>query len=313
MQYIIARRALLSLPTLLIVSFVIFALIRIDTEAAVAARLGEGYTPEASAQLKRELGLDRPIATEYLRWLSKVLRGDLGTSLYSYRPVADEVFPKVAVTLELAFLAVVISAVTGIPLGILSAIRQDTFFDYFGRSIAVLALSVPGFVVATIVLTLLAVRFSWIPPTQYRVPWDDPWHNLQQFLLPAAILSLASSASVMRYTRTMMLEVLRQDYVRTAWAKGLRERQVIIRHAIRNAMLPVITVLGLTMAFLVGGTVIFETLFTLDGVGRLLIRGVYERDFPLVQAVTLLFAVAVILINLVVDISYALLDPRTRF
>jgi peptide/nickel transport system permease protein len=308
----ILRRILLAIPTLLIVTFAIFALIRLDPEAAIAARLGEGYTPEASAQLKAELRLDRPLIPEYLRWLGNLLRGDLGRSLYSGEPILDELLPKVGVTVELAVLAVLFSALIGIPIGILAAVRQDSLADYLCRSAAVLGLSIPGFVLATFALAFLAREAGWIPPTRYEAPWEDPWHNLQQFALPSFLLSIGTAASVMRYTRAMMLEVLRQDYIRTAWSKGLRERQVIIRHALRNALLPVITVLGLTMAFLVGGTVIFESLFTLDGVGRLLIRGVYERDFPLVQGVTALFAFSVVLINLAVDLSYALLDPRVK-
>jgi len=312
MQKIIVRRLVLSIPTLLIVSFIIFGILRLDPDAAVAARLGEGYTPEAAEQLKEELGLNNNIATEYVKWLGNLLRGDWGTSMYSYEPVLSEVMPKVGVTLELALVAVFFAVVIGVPIGVISAIRQDSWIDYVLRGFSVLGLSVPGFVVATFVLAFLAIQFKWIPPTQYAAPWEDPVQNFQQFALAGLILSLATAASVMRYTRTMMLDVLRQDYIRTAWAKGLRERVVITRHALKNVLLPVITVIGLTMATLVGGTVIFETLFTMNGVGRLLIRGVYERDYPLVQGITLLFAIAVVLINLIVDISYSLLDPRAR-
>lgn len=312
MQQLILRRLLLSVPTLLIVSFLIFGILRLDPDAAVAARLGEGYTPEAAEQLKEELGLNNPIATEYVKWLGNLLRGDWGTSLYTYRPVLDEVLPKVGVTLELALVAVVFAVIVGIPIGVISAIRQDTWLDYLLRGFSILGLSVPGFVIATFVLAFLAIQFQWIPPTQYAAPWEDPVRNFQQFALAGFILSLSTAASVMRYARTMMLDVLRQDYIRTAWAKGLRERVIITRHALKNVLLPVVTVIGLTMATLVGGTVIFESLFTLNGVGRLLIRGVYERDYPLVQGITLLFAIAVVVINLVVDISYSLLDPRAR-
>ncbi|MES4792425.1 MAG: hypothetical protein C4321_05040 [Chloroflexota bacterium] len=312
MQQLILRRLLLSIPTLLIVSFLIFGILRLDPDAAVAARLGEGYTPEAAEQLKEELGLNNPIATEYVKWLGNLLRGDWGTSLYTYRPVLDEVLPKVGVTLELALVAVVFAVIVGIPIGVISAIRQDTLLDYLLRGFSILGLSVPGFVIATFVLAFLAIQFQWIPPTQYAAPWENPMGNFQQFALAGFILSLSTAASVMRYARTMMLDVLRQDYIRTAWAKGLRERVIITRHALKNVLLPVVTVIGLTMATLVGGTVIFESLFTLNGVGRILIRGVYERDYPLVQGITLLFAIAVVVINLVVDISYSLLDPRAR-
>jgi peptide/nickel transport system permease protein len=312
MQKVILRRLALSIPALLIVSFLIFGMLRLDPEAAVAARLGEGYTPEAAEKLREQLGLNNPVATEYLRWLGNLLRGDWGTSLYSHRPVLEEVLPRIQVTLQLALTAVTFAIIIGIPIGIISAIRQDSWIDYLLRGLSVLGLSVPGFVIGTLVLAGLAIQFGWIPPTTYWAPWDNPVLNFQQFALPALILSLATSASVMRYTRTMMLDVLRQDYIRTAWAKGLRERVIITRHALKNVLLPVVTVIGLTMATLVGGTVIFETLFMLDGVGRLLIRAVFERDFPLVQGITLLFAFAVVFINLVVDISYTMLDPRAR-
>ncbi len=312
MQKVIVRRIVLSIPTLLIVSFLIFGILRLDPDAAVAARLGEGYTPEAAEQLKEELGLNNNVVTEYLKWLGNLLRGDWGTSMYSKEPVLSEVLPKVGVTLELALVAVFFAVVIGIPIGVISAMRQDSWLDYLLRGFSILGLSVPGFVVATFVLAFLSIQFKWIPPTQYAAPWEDPVRNFQQFALAGLILSLATAASVMRYARTMMLDVLRQDYIRTAWAKGLRERVIIMRHALKNVLLPVVTVIGLTMATLVGGTVIFESLFTLNGVGRLLIRGVYERDYPLVQGITLLFAIAVVVINLVVDISYSLLDPRAR-
>jgi peptide/nickel transport system permease protein len=313
MQKVILRRMVLSIPALLIVSFLIFGMLRLDPEAAIEARLGEGgFSPEAAQKLREQLGLDQPVATEYVRWVANLLRGDWGTSLYTHRPVLDEVRPRVQVTLQLALTAVTFAVIIGIPIGIISAIRQDSWIDYLLRVLSILGLSIPGFVVATFVMAFLAIQFGWIPSTRYWAPWENPVLNFQQFALPALILSLSTSAAVMRYTRTMMLDVLRQDYIRTAWAKGLRERVIILRHALKNVLLPVVTVLGLTMAALVGGTVIFETLFTLDGVGRLLIRAVLERDFPLVQGITLLFAIAVVFINLVVDISYTLLDPRAR-
>jgi peptide/nickel transport system permease protein len=314
MHQFIIRRALLAIPTLLIVSFFVFLMMRLDPDAVVAARLGEAAAqdPAAGERIKDEYGLNNPVYTEYFRWLGNVLRGDWGESAYTFQPVTKEIRPRIAVTLELALLAVLFSVLIGVPIGVLSAIRQDSWPDYLLRSFAVFGLAVPGFYIATLTLGLLARNWGWIPDIRYHRLTDDPIANLQQMWIPALILALATAAQVTRFTRTLMLEVLRQDYIRTAWSKGLRERTIIARHALRNALLPVITVLGLTMAFLVGGTVIFETLFTLPGLGTYLIRAVQQRDFAVVQGVTLFFAIAVVVINLTVDISYTVLDPRAR-
>jgi peptide/nickel transport system permease protein len=307
-----ARRVVLSLPTLFIVSFLAFGMIRINPDAVVTARLGESYTEEAAKEIRAEYGLDNPFYIEYFKWIGKVLTGDLGESALSFEPVAKELGPKIGVTLQLALFAVFFAVIIGVPIGVYSAMRQDRWPDYILRSLAIGGLSIPGFYIATLVLTFLAIQFSWIPPLGRTNFWSSPLDNLQQFAVPAFLLSLATAASVMRYSRTMMLDVLRQDYIRTAWAKGMRERMVISRHALRNAMLPVVTILGLAMANLIGGTVIFESLFTLQGVGYYLVYSVAQRDFAPVQAVTLFFAFSVILINLIVDVSYTLLDPRAK-
>ncbi len=312
MYRFIIRRFLLSLPTLLIVSMFIFAMIRIDPDAIVAARLGEGYTPEQAAVIKHEYGLDNPIATEYVKWLGKVVRGDWGTSAYTYKPVLEEMGPRIAVTLELASFAVIFAIIIGVPIGVLSAMRQDQWPDYVLRSLAIFGLAVPGFYIATVLLALLAKNFGWAPDLRYKSFTEDPIANLQQIALPAFILSLGTAAALMRFSRTMMLDVLRQDYIRTAWAKGLRERVIIVRHALKNAMLPVVTVIGLTMAALVGGTVIFEQIFSIPGLGYHLIRSVFQKDFAVVQGVALFFSLAVVAVNLAVDVSYTILDPRER-
>lgn len=312
MYQFVLRRVLLSIPTLLIVSFLIFGMVRINPDSIVGARLGEGYSEEQARQIKHDYGLDRPVATEYVRWAGNILTGDWGKSAYTYRPVLAEMAPKIAVTLELALFAVILSVLIGLPVGVYSAMRQDKWPDYVLRSNAILGLSVPGFYIATIVLALLANQLQWIPDIRYHSLFDDPLANLKQMWLPALILSLGTAAAVMRYSRTMMLEVLRQDYIRTAWSKGLDERVVIFRHALKNAALPVVTILGLTMATLVGGTVIFEGLFGLPGLGRHLVGAVARKDFAVIQGVALFFALAVITINLVVDISYTVLDPRAR-
>jgi peptide/nickel transport system permease protein len=216
------------------------------------------------------------------------------------------------VTFELAFLAIVIAVLIGVPIGVYSAMRQDRWADYILRTFAVFGLSVPGFLIATIVLALLAKNFQWIPPIKYHSLAENPWRNLQMMWMPAVIVSLATAAQVMRFARTMMLDVLRQDYIRTAWSKGLRERAIITQHALKNAMLPVITVIGLTMATLIGGTVIFEQIFFIPGLGRHLILAVAQKDFAVVQGVALFFSIAVVAVNLLVDVSYTVLDPRAR-
>ena len=311
MYQLVLRRLLLSVPTIFIVSFLVFAMMRIDPESVVAARLGEGYTPDQAAVIREQYGLDKPLATEYLRWMGNVLRGDWGESAYTYNPVLSEMAPKVLVTLELALFAIVFSVALGLPIGVYSAIRQDRWPDYVFRTAAVLGLSIPGFYIATVVLALLANQFQWIPEIRYNSLREDPLGNIQQMWLPALILSLSTAATVMRYARTVMLEVIRQDYIRTAWSKGLTERVVIFRHALRNALLPVVTIVGLTLATLVGGTVIFESLFGLPGLGRHLIGAVARKDFAVVQGVTLFLALSVVVINLIVDVSYSVLDPRS--
>lgn len=312
MYQFILRRLLLSIPTLLIVSFLIFGMIRLNPDSVVAARLGEGYTPQQAEQIKEEYGLNNPMATEYVKWLGRVVRGDWGESAYTSKSVLSEMGPKIGVTFELAFMAVVIAVLIGVPIGVYSAMRQDRWPDYFLRTFAIFGLSVPGFLMATIVLAVLAKQFGWIPPIRYHSLADDPVKNLQQMWMPALIVSLATAAQVMRFARTMMLDVLRQDYIRTAWSKGLRERAIITQHALKNAMLPVITVIGLTMATLIGGTVTFEQIFSIPGLGRHLILAVAQKDFAVVQGVALFFAIAVISVNLLVDVSYTVLDPRAK-
>ncbi|HNM77104.1 MAG TPA: ABC transporter permease [Tepidiformaceae bacterium] len=312
MYQFILRRLLLSLPTLLIVSFLIFGMIRLNPDSVVAARLGEGYTPEQAEQVKDEYGLNNPMATEYVKWLGRVVRGDWGESAYTSKSVLSEMGPKIGVTFELAFLAVVIAVCIGVPIGVYSAMRQDRWPDYVLRTFAIFGLSVPGFLIATIVLAVLAKQFGWIPPIRYKSLVDSPFENLQQLWMPAFIVSLATAAQVMRFSRTMMLDVLRQDYIRTAWSKGLRERVIIMEHALKNAMLPVITVIGLTMATLIGGTVTFEQIFTIPGLGRHLILAVAQKDFAVVQGVALFFSIAVVTVNLLVDVSYTVLDPRAK-
>jgi peptide/nickel transport system permease protein len=308
----ITRRIALAVPTVLIVSFLVFGMVRFLPGDIAVAKLGEAYTEDAAARIRAEYGLDRPWYEQYARYLGNVLRGDLGRS-ETGQTVATEIAERFPVTLQLALMAVVFSAMLGIPLGVLSAVRQDSPADYTGRAAAIFGLSVPGFVLATLLQSLFSLEFGInIASLTFTPLTVNPLANLKQMWLPAFILSLGTAAQVMRMTRAMMLEVQRQDYIRTAHAKGLRERVVLLRHALRNALMPVVTIFGLQMAFLIGGTVIFESIFSLPGVGRYLIEGVTRRDYAVVQGITLVFAAGVVLINLIVDLSYTFLDPRTR-
>ncbi|HWO94635.1 MAG TPA: ABC transporter permease [Dehalococcoidia bacterium] len=312
----ILKRLLLTIPTLLAVTFIVFGLIRFIPGDAAMVQLGETGRvgdEEELDRLRHALGLDKPWYEDYAEWIGGVARGDLGESIWSGRDVRGDILDRLPVTLELAALAVIFSFVIAIPGGIISAARQDSMADYAIRIISILGLSIPAFWIGTLAFVLPPRWWGWSPPVNYTEFLEDPIANLQQFWLPAAILALSLSASTMRITRSSMLEVLRQDYVRTAWAKGLRERSVIVRHALKNAMIPVVTLIGLQFSVLLGGTVIIEQIFSLPGVGRLTLEAILQRDYPLIQGSVLFIATLFVLINLVVDVSYAWLDPRIRF
>jgi peptide/nickel transport system permease protein len=311
-QYVI-KRLLLVLPTLLIITLIVFALTRLIPGDVVELMFQEqGYAKDVAA-MRAMLGLDRPLHLQYLSWLGEVLRGDFGTSLWTKNPVLEEILYRLPVTLELGIVAMVFAVSMAIPIGVLAAIRQDTLQDYAARSFAIGGLSIPNFWLATIAIVLPAYYFGWTPPIQFIKFADNPWGHLGQFLLPAFILGLSSGASVMRLTRAMMLEVLRQDYVRTAWSKGLQERVVVLKHALRNAIIPVITILGIQLAQVAGGTVIMESIFGLPGMGKFLFDALLQRDYPVVQGVNLLLASIIVMMNLVTDLTYAVIDPRIRY
>jgi peptide/nickel transport system permease protein len=309
------RRLGLALITILGVSFLTFSSVRlIPGDVVDVLSSGSGVTHvESKDALRRQLGLDRPLPVQYVEWMSKIVRGNFGTSLISNDSVAANMKSRLPVSIELGILATLFGIAVGVPIGIISAIRQDSPLDYALRSLSVGMLSIPGYWIATLVIVYGALWFGWTPPIIYIPFADDPWGNIRQFLLPALLLGVTSSASLMRLTRTTMLEVLRQDYIRTAWSKGLRERVVIVRHALRNAMIPVITLMGLSLATIAGGTIIFEQIFNLPGMGRYLFLSVNQRDYPAVQGVVLVFAAIVVLANLVTDIAYGFLDPRIRY
>jgi peptide/nickel transport system permease protein len=309
----ILRRLLVAIPSLVIASFVVFSLPRLIPGDVVQLMLDEKAYGKDLEDLRAKLGLDRPIYVQYFEWLGRVLAGDLGESRWTKRPVLEELLRRIPVTLELGLLALLFALVIALPIGVLAATRQDSVADYVFRSLAILGLSVPGFWKATLVVLLPAIWWGWSPPVHYAEFSKDPWRHLVQFSIPAFILAIASSAGIMRLTRAQLLEVLRQDYVRTAWSKGLRERGVVLKHSLKNAIIPVVTVLGLQISGILGGTVIFESIFGLPGMGRFLFDAVNQRDYPVIQGVNLLIVTVVVVVNLIVDACYVLLDPRIRY
>jgi peptide/nickel transport system permease protein len=315
MSRYVARRTLQALLVLWLVSILVFSLVRLLPGDAILMQLDQAAapTPEVLARARRELGLDRPLLQQYRSWMGGVLTGDLGRSLTTNRPVSQELLKRISLTCHLAVLSMAIGLLIALPIGILSALRQDTGADYAGRFIAVLGLSLPDFWLATVAITFLAIWVGWIPPIGFAPIWADPGRTLSQLLIPAAIIGARLAAVSMRMTRSSLLEVLRQDYIRTARAKGRDERAVVLRHALKNALVPVITVLGQQFSVLLGGTVIVEVIFLQPGVGSLMLDAVQLRDYTLIQGAVLFFAAVILAVNLLVDMSYAWLDPRIRY
>jgi peptide/nickel transport system permease protein len=313
-KYVI-RRLLLAIPVLLLSSLIVFGLMRVMPGDALIALMGEsGNVGEKElAKLRKDLGLDRAYHEQYLIWLWQMVSLNPGHSIFTNEPIPVALKKAIPVTLELATLAMILGILIAIPVGVLSATRQDTTPDYVGRVVAVSGLSFPDFWLGTLVITFAAIWFHWIPPLGYVTLWESPWRNLQQFLLPAAVLGYRLSAATMRMTRSTVLEVLREDYVRTAWAKGLAGRIVVYKHALKNALIPVVTIVGGQIGTLLAGTVVVETIFALPGMGRLTIEAILFRDYPVVQTNVMLVAGVLVTLNLVVDLTYAWLDPRIRY
>jgi peptide/nickel transport system permease protein len=309
----VLRRLLVASASLVIASLGVFSLPRLIPGDAVQLMLDERAYGKDLDDLRAKLGLDRPIYVQYFDWLGRVVRGHLGESLWTKRPVIEELARRLPVSLELGLMALCFSISIALPVGIIAAVRQDSFADYITRSLAILGLSVPGFWIATLAVLLPAIWWGWSPPIQFTEFSVDPWAHISQFILPAAILGLASAAAIMRLTRAMLLDVLRQDYVRTAWAKGVGEPCVVLKHSLKNALIPVVTVLGIQVAQILGGTVIFETIFGLPGMGRFLFDAINQRDYPVIQGINLLIVSVVVVMNLTVDAFYAFLDPRIRY
>jgi peptide/nickel transport system permease protein len=308
------RRLALAVPTLFLVSVLVFALMRL-MPGDVATRMVEGhaYAPTLDA-LRRDLGLDRPVHLQYLEWIGGIVtRGDFGRSYWTRQPILDEFVRRFPVTLELALLTILISVVLGVLVGIVSAVRQDSASDYVGRVLAILALSVPYFGLAVLVVVLPSIWFRWTPVWTYVPFTTDPLDNLKIMLVPAFVFGITRAGPVMRIMRSALLDVLRQDYIRTAWSKGLAERPIILRHALKNALIPVISLVGLQMPLYIGGSVIIESIFRLPGVGLFFFEALTRLDYPVVQSVNLIIAALVVGLNLLIDISYAFLDPRIRY
>ena len=317
MRVYIIRRLLLVIPTLFLLSILIFLTVRFipgDVIDAMSAELLSFGIEIDRETLERRLGLDVPIWVQYGRWIGEILRhGSLGTSLWRDWTVEEEILSRLPVTIELGLLAILIGLVIALPVGVYSAIRQDTAADYLGRSVAIIGLATPNFWLAIMVLIYPTIWWGWTPPLEYIPFTEDPLGNLGGFFIPSLILGTASAAATMRMMRTMTLEVLRQDYIRTAWSKGLKEQVVIVRHALKNALIPVVTLIGLQLPILIGGAVIMENLFALPGLGRLMLDALQSRDYPVVQGTNLFFATAVVLLNLLIDLIYPYLDPRVRY
>jgi len=313
----IANRLLQLLPVLFLGSLIVFFTLRLvppaDIVASTLADTPGATDPVIRERLRQEFGLDRPAYVQYVAWILGAVHGDLGTSWASGRPVIQEIIDHLPVTLELTFISLVLSVIISVPLGTLAAVHRNSWLDYAARLIAIVGLSVPNFVVALVLLLGIALIGGWSPPLSFVAPWQDPAKHLQQMILPITSMAALVGATQTRMLRSAMLEVLGNDYIRTARAKGLREQAVIYRHALKNALIPVVTLLGTLVGFTLGGTVVIEQIYSLPGLGLLTLTSIQRGDFPQLQANILYLLVAFVVTNLFVDISYAWLDPRIKY
>ena len=319
MRSYILRRVLLMVPTVFILSLIIFGMMRIlPGDVAIMIVAGEGgeaaSLDEASLNVIREkLGLLDPLPIQYLKWMGSLLRGDLGESLRSGAPIADQIMQRMALTVEIAILATILGMVIGIPVGIISAVNRGTILDFVLRLLVIISLTAPNFWLGLLIVLGGAFWFSWVPPVGYNVLWENPVDNLLQLMWPIIILGTGGAATTARMTRSTMLEVLREDYIRTARSKGLTESRIIVRHALKNALIPVITLSGLTFAGQMGGTVIMELIFGIPGMGAWFIDSIITQDYPVVQSLVVLFAAIFMFANLAIDLLYGWLDPRISY
>ncbi len=316
MRTYIAKRLLLVIPTMLGVASLVFLIMRVipgDVALLILGGDAGAIDPKQLAAMREQLGLDKPILVQFGHWLWGVVQFDFGKSLWTGQPVTEELLIRLPLSLQLALMATMVSVIIAIPLGMLAAIRQDTWVDYVVRVVSIGGLAIPSFWIGILCILFLVIYFGWGPPLEFTPLWVDPWANLQQLVWPVVTVGYRYAAVTTRMTRSTLLEVMREDYIRTAWAKGLRERAVVVRHGLKNALLPVITLVGTEFAFLIGGLVVTETVFTLNGIGRFVVDAVAHRDYPVVQALVFLIAFSFVIVNLLVDLTYAWLDPRIRY
>ncbi len=309
----VLQRLLSTIPVLFLVSLAVFSLIHLTPGDPVTIMLGEERNVEIIEATRRDLGLDQPVLVQYVTWLGRVVRGDLGRSIRSKQPVADLIAQRLPATVQLAVFSIILALAIALPSGIISAVKRGSFLDAVATTISLLGVAVPSFFLGILLIFVLSLHLRWLPPTGYVSPTVDLWMNLKLMLMPAITLGAGAAAVITRIARSSLLEVLEQEYVRTARAKGLAERLVVSRHALKNAMIPVVTVTGLSAGHLLGGAVIVEQIFALPGVGRLAVENIFNRDFPVVQGVVLLLAVIFLAVNFVVDLLYAALDPRIKY
>ena len=315
----IIKRSILFIPTLLLVTLVVFTILRVVPGDPAMMILGgedaeDDFTQEQLDALRAKLGTDKPIHIQYFRWIGGMMKLDFGISyFYEGDKVIDDMKDRIPVTVQLGLMSLILASVVAIPMGVISAIKQDTVGDYVTRVVTIMGIALPNFWVAIMTIFFLVLFFNWAPPLAYVPPWEDPWVNFQQLIFPAIALGTSNMAFIARITRSAMLEVLHDDYIRTARAKGLNEGWVLYRHALKNAILPVVTVSGYQFARLLGGVIIIETIFVVPGLGAFLIESIQHRDFVVLQAVIVLTAAVVLTLNLVIDLCYGILDPRIRY
>ena len=311
------KRISLFIPTVLLMTILVFVIMRIiPGDPAISILEGDGggsYTIEDLERVRAELGTDRNLFIQYVDWIGGIMQGDFGDSFWFKSPVMTELGDRIPRTLELAVMAIVMAVLFSVPLGIMSAIKPDSWLDLGARTFTIIGIAIPNFLVAVLMILFLLAVFDWLPPLGYVELWEDPLKNLQQMIFPAIALAIYDMAFIARVTRSAMMEVLREDYMRTARSKGLSERVVLVRHGLKNAILPILTISGWQFARLFEGAVIIESIFLIPGVGRILIEAIFHRDFPMIQAVIVVIGAGVLLINLVVDLLYGWLDPRIRY
>ena len=312
MTEFLIQRGLISLVTLFLITVIVFAGVRMIPGDPARVMAGTEADAAGLEEIRQKYGLRDPVPVQYLKWAGRALRGDLGESIRTKEPVLRLIRQKLPITLQLALYSLVIALLIAVPAGVLAAVRRNTVWDYLASGVSLCGVSIPNFWLGIMLILFLSVRLQWLPASGFVSPFEDLWGNTQRLLMPAFVLGAALAAVLMRQTRNSMIEVLSTDYIRTAYAKGLRTGLVVFRHAIRNGLIPVITIFGLQLGALIGGAVVTEQIFVVPGFGRLILEGVFTRDYPIVQGVVLITASAYVVVNLLVDVSYSLLNPRIR-